>query len=273
MRIGTNSMLGLLVCGCAAPAYAQDPAPGTRDPETEARALVEDVLAESSADTGRALERELAEWADAIVGNAIPQAGPGPADGSPANGSPANGSPADSGLADGNRADGGPADGSALILGEAGEAGSVRDPVGATGDEAQVIVFMSFSVPEPSWRQWSAEAGRIGAPMVLRGVKPDGFAATARAIRERQPGENAGAAIDPRLFRLFRIGQVPAVAVVPGGVGPCATRGCSADPPPPHDLVTGNIGLEAALEIVAREGDAGREAARRSLAALRGERN
>ena len=85
-------------------------------------------------------------------------------------------------------------------------------------------------------------------------------------------GSNAGAAIDPRLFRLFGIGRVPAVAVVPGGVPPCVSRGCGDDPPPPHDLITGNIGLEAALEAIAAEGGPGRMAARRHLAALRGER-
>ena len=82
-----------------------------------------------------------------------------------------------------------------------------------------------------------------------------------------------GAALDPRLFRLFRVAHVPAVAVVPGGVPPCESRGCSSDPAPPHDLITGNIGLEAALDIIAREGGPGRASARRHLAVLRGEVN
>ena len=65
--------------------------------------------------------------------------------------------------------------------------------------------------------------------------------------------------------------RVPAVAVVPGGVPPCRSRGCADDAAPPHDLVTGNIGLAAALETVAGEGAAGREAARRHLERLREE--
>ena len=52
---------------------------------------------------------------------------------------------------------------------------------------------------------------------------------------------------------------MPAVVVVPGGVPACESRGCSGDPAPPHDLVTGNIGLIAALEAIAAEGEAGRE--------------
>jgi len=58
--------------------------------------------------------------------------------------------------------------------------------------------------------------------------------------------------------------------VVPGGVPPCRSRGCAEDEPPPFDRVSGNLSLAAALEAVAAEGDAGREAARRYLATLRG---
>ena len=134
----------------------------------------------------------------------------------------------------------------------------------------EVIVFMSLSAPGESWRQWSREAARIGAPLVLRGLGPDGLQATVKRIGPYLDRES-GAAIDPRLFRLFGITVVPAVAVVPGGVPPCESRGCSADPAPPHDRIAGNIGLEAALEAIAIEGGPGRVAARRHLADLRGD--
>ena len=135
---------------------------------------------------------------------------------------------------------------------------------------SEVIVFMSLSVPAAAWREWSVEAARIGAPLVLRGVAPGGLRATVKRVGAHLP-PNAGAAIDPRLFRLFGIEAVPAVAVVPGGVPPCTTRGCSADPAPPHDVIGGNIGLEAALAAIAREGGPGRETARRHLGKLRGD--
>ena len=134
----------------------------------------------------------------------------------------------------------------------------------------EVIVFMSLSAPAASWRQWSREAARIGAPLVLRGFGPDGFQATVKRIGPYLDREG-GAAIDPRLFRLFGVTAVPAVAVVPGGVPPCKSRGCAKDSAPPHDRIAGNIGLEAALEAIAAEGGPGREAARRYRASLRGD--
>ena len=112
----------------------------------------------------------------------------------------------------------------------------------------------------------------MGAPLVLRGVGLGGLPATAKEIGKRLGGAEAGIAIDPRLFRLFDVTRVPTVVVVPGGVPPCRSRGCAADPAPPHDRVTGNIGLAAALHAVAEEGSAGREAARSHLERLRGER-
>jgi len=134
----------------------------------------------------------------------------------------------------------------------------------------EIIVFMSLSAPPATWREWSFEAVRIGAPMVLRGIGPQGLKATVKRVGAHL-AEGAGAAIDPRLFRLFEVKAVPAVAVVPGGVPPCESRGCSADPAPPHDLVRGNIGLEAALRIIAGEGGPGRGTARRHLAESRGD--
>ncbi len=136
---------------------------------------------------------------------------------------------------------------------------------------AEVLIFTSLSVPAASWRQWAREAAKTGAPLVLRGVGENGLPAAAKEIGARLGGAAAGVAIDPRLFRLFGVTRVPAVVVVPGGVPPCESRGCAEDPAPPHDRVTGNIGLVAALEAVAGEGEVARAAVRRHLQRLHGE--
>ena len=228
------------VAGAQAPALYED----------EARALAEAVMDRSAETIEAAQGQDLAAWAESVIGRALSEAGSAAGAGSVSVEAHA------------------PALARAAADSRPPSAG--LPPAGPSAGP-EVIVFMSLAVPEPSWRQWSGEAARIGAPMVLRGVLADGFMATVSAIRARRAEVGAGAGIDPRLFRLFRIAHVPAVAVVPGGVPPCATPGCSADPPPPHDLVTGNIGLEAALETIAREGSHGRDAARRQLGMLRGE--
>ena len=225
-----------LAAGPAARAQdAQEPADVREDMDAQARALVEAVLGESGADI-----EDLAGWADKVIGEALSEAdstvtGPVPAEN-------------EQGLPGGRFA-------------------------AAQAATAEVVVFASLSMPEASWRQWSRQAARIGTPLVLRGMAEGGLAATVQRISARGAQDGAGATVDPRLFRLFRIAQVPAVAVVPGGVPPCTSPGCSADAPPAHDVVTGNVGLEGALEIVAREGGPGRDTARRHLDRLRGESN
>ena len=162
-----------------------------------------------------------------------------------------------------------PSGGSAPLPAE-GHAGRLPASLSGRAGGPEVIVFMSLSAPPQSWRQWSREAARIGAPLVLRGFGPDGLQAAVKRIGPYL-ARKGSAAIDPRLFRLFDVTVIPAVAVVPGGVPPCRSRGCVSDAAPPHDRIAGNIGLGAALEAVAAEGGPGRAAARRHLAALRGE--
>ena len=142
-------------------------------------------------------------------------------------------------------------------------------PQPRTSPTAEVLVFTSLAVPAASWQAAARDAARAGATLVLRGVVQESLPATARRVAARLGGADAGVAIDPRLFRLFGVTRVPAVVVVPGGVPPCRSRGCAADPPPPHDRVSGNLSLAAALEAIAAEGTVARAAARRRLDRLR----
>ena len=224
----------LFLAGCCRPAMAQE----TPSPEASARDLAAEVLRKAG-------DGDLGTWTRSVIdralgraGEAARQTGPGSSGETPA--------PL-------------PAERHAPSL----AAGRANTP--------EILLFTSLSVPAASWRQWARDAARIGAPLVMRGVAEGSLRATVKRIGGRLGGAEAGVAIDPRLFRLFGVTRVPAVVVVPGGVPPCRSRGCSDDPPPPHDRVTGNIGLAAALEAIAAEGSAARDAARRHLASLRGE--
>ena len=236
----------LCLAGCCRPASAQDTQSleTSSPPEASARDLAAEVLRKAG-------NGDLADWTRSIMERALERAGSAARQTVP--GSPGR---------------------STAPLPAERHAGELLDPRSGT---AEILIFMSLSVPAASWRQWAREAAASGAPLVLRGVGEGGLPETAKRIGERLDGADAGVAIDPRLFRLFGIERVPAVAVVPGGgpgrspVPPCRSRGCASDPAPPHDVVTGNIGLAAALEAVADEGAVGRDVARRHLERLRGE--
>ena len=235
----------LVLAGCCLPARAGEPAVDAFSPDERARALVDEVLRQAGSDGPDGL----GDWTRSVMDRALDRA-----------------SRAASGTA---RPDGAGPDASPAPLPAERHAATLA---GARPNTADVLVFMSLAVPAPGWREWAREAARIGAPLVLRGVADKGLRATVKAVGERLGGAEAGVAIDPRLFRLFGIERVPAVVVVPDGVPPCRSRGCADDAPPPFDVVGGNVGLAAALEAVAAEGDSGRAVARRGLERLRGER-
>ena len=230
-------LAALLATGLPDPVYADGK--GTADPDADAARLVEEVLRKAGGNDGGSL----GEWTRDVIERALGRAGKTARQTMPGR------------------------SGETAPLPAERHAGELSGPHSGS---AEVLIFTSLSVPAASWRQWASDAARTGAPMVLRGVGEGGLPETAKRIGARLGGAEAGIAIDPRLFRLFGVTRVPAVVVVPGGVPPCRSRGCADDPAPPHDRVTGNIGLAAALETVADEGDSGRAVAQALLERLRG---
>ena len=234
--VGVFLAASLLAAGPPDPVRADGT--GTGDPDADAARLVEDVLRKAGGNDGESL----GAWTRSIVDRALERAGAAARQTVPGSSGP-----------------------SAAPLPAERHAGSLAGNAAGRGGTAEILIFTSLSVPAASWRQWARDAARTGAPLVLRGVGEGGLPETAKVIGERLGGAEAGIAIDPRLFRLFGVTRVPAVVVVPGGVPACRSRGCADDPAPPHDRIVGNIGLVAALEAVAEEGDAGREVAKTLL--------
>ncbi len=240
-----TALIGAMpLTGCCLPALAEDGIRAAQPGDAAARALADEVLGKAGVTDGEDLDA----WARTVMDRALKRSGEAASEASGAAAAAGSAEPSPAPL---------PAE---------------RQAAGLTARRAtaDVLVFMSLAVPSASWRQWTHEASRVGAPLILRGIGNDGLRAFARRIRGRIGDAGAGVAVDPRLFRLFGIDRVPAVVVVPGGVAPCTSRRCAEDPAPLHDLVTGNVGLVAALETVAAEGEAGRDAAERILQRFRG---
>ncbi|MYF99035.1 type-F conjugative transfer system pilin assembly protein TrbC [Candidatus Poribacteria bacterium] len=250
-RLATSYMATFVLCVFVQAAGADERTVVPAEVQADVKALVEEVLDKAVGN------EDQKKWARSVIGRALGRAG-----GVSENSAPGSTVPARP---------------TQFPLAAERHASSVAKGLSGREASAEVLIFMSLSVPPESWRQWAAQAERAGAPLVLRGVlageergQTGSLRKTAREVGARLGGHDVGVAIDPRLFRFFGVERVPAVAVVPGGVPACASRGCSADPPPPHDLVGGNIGLVAALEAVADKGGPGREAARLMLERLRG---
>lgn len=123
-----------------------------------------------------------------------------------------------------------------------------------------VMVFTSLTMPDATLKQLLKQSEQLQVPLIIRGVLPQGFPATAKRIIKlldngQKPPTNSGFAINPNWFKQFNIQYVPAFVSIKQGhclpKTPCHKND--------YDIVYGNISLYEALEIL-RQGDAGEAA-------------
>ena len=131
-----------------------------------------------------------------------------------------------------------------------------------------IYVAVSLSMPPEALRALARDAHKAGARVVIRGLVDGSFKATLIKVREVFDDRSAGGvAIDPQVFKAFHVTAVPAIIAARSPVEPCGKLGCSPEIPP-FDVVSGNTSREAALKILADEGENGQAAARAARARL-----
>jgi type-F conjugative transfer system pilin assembly protein TrbC len=135
-----------------------------------------------------------------------------------------------------------------------------------------ILVFVSFSMPHRTLKNYLESASRSGASLVLRGLVEDDLLATQQAIRNLMGEgalnrEGAGFLIDPTLFTRFGIEQVPTILVTETPVEPCNELEC---PTPAHVKLAGDVSLAWALERIAGEAPALAPALGRAILELEG---
>lgn len=113
-----------------------------------------------------------------------------------------------------------------------------------TATPSAVLIFISFSMPPTSLRQWFLQAKKINAALVIRGLVEDSFSKTQQIVSQFSNESHNGVIIDPRLFQFYKITQVPAVVV----------RDTSASDDA-YAVVIGDVGLETALSTLVKRDD------------------
>lgn len=127
--------------------------------------------------------------------------------------------------------------------------------------DKNIIIFVSFSMPDESLQGWMREAKLIDAPVVVRGFINNSFKDTINKISTLTKDNQGGVQIDPTLFQRFQVEKVPAVVVVKE---PHCLQGmsCTLD----YDIVYGDVTLPYALKKIANEEDSVSVIAKKSLA-------
>lgn len=116
--------------------------------------------------------------------------------------------------------------------------------------DKNIIIFVSFSMPDESLKGWLREANMINAPVIVRGFVNNSFKDTINKIGALTKDNHGGIQIDPTLFQRFHVDKVPAVVVVKEPN--CITgMSCTFD----YDIVYGDVKLSYALKKIVDEED------------------
>ncbi|NNM43648.1 MAG: type-F conjugative transfer system pilin assembly protein TrbC [Chlamydiae bacterium] len=104
-----------------------------------------------------------------------------------------------------------------------------------------ISLFMSFSIPIETWKEYSASLEKTGGIFILRGLPKNSFPLLSKNIQDlRQKGVKAPIVIDPEAFEKYAIYQVPSFVLEKDGI---------------FDKVEGNLNLDASLTLIERYGD------------------
>jgi conjugal transfer pilus assembly protein TrbC len=113
-------------------------------------------------------------------------------------------------------------------------------------------IFVTLDMPAASLRLLAAQAARIGAPLVLRGLKDRSMRATLAAIGRITGTGNAGWLIDPDAFTRFGIAQAPTFVVTEEvSAAPSCTGTCRAGED--WTAISGDVSVDYAIEAILRQ--------------------
>lgn len=124
-------------------------------------------------------------------------------------------------------------------------------------DRYNVLVFVSLTMPAEALKRIGEDARKIGAVVVMRGMKyglkPGTWADSVEALKPLA-GTGANVQINPELFKQFGVRAVPtfAVSATPVGDKGCGEGACATA----IATVVGDVSLEHALDIIGDRRDA-----------------
>lgn len=115
--------------------------------------------------------------------------------------------------------------------------------------QAQLLIFVSFSMPQVSLLNLARQARKAGGVLLLNGLKDGSLSATAQAVYRIFGKDGAPLQIDPRSFERYAIKSVPAFVLSPGANDlPCVSASC---PEGGYAKAAGDVSADYALEQIA----------------------
>ncbi|MGR5299316.1 type-F conjugative transfer system pilin assembly protein TrbC [Vibrio mediterranei] len=125
-------------------------------------------------------------------------------------------------------------------------------------------IFVSLSMPQSSLIPLLRQASELGAPVMIRGVLPQGFKATIDAVyqlmaqmQQQHLPPLGGVSIDPHAFTTWHVTRVPTFVLQPTALNPAEPSPAEPGRAEPNraDRLVGNLTPMAALKQFAISGE------------------
>jgi type-F conjugative transfer system pilin assembly protein TrbC len=117
-----------------------------------------------------------------------------------------------------------------------------------------LMVFISFSLPEETIRQYSRQAAEYGAVLVLRGMHNNSLEQTKIAGAQVNPS-GVEWNIAPATFRKFKIDRVPVIVLADAAGASVLEDGCAKESD--YLRVDGDVSIHHALVLMKQYGKGG----------------
>lgn len=123
-----------------------------------------------------------------------------------------------------------------------------------TKTTAQLRVFISLSLPEPTLQRLMDQAAALGIPLVLRGLHRNSMRLTAERIQTLIGTRKTGVQIDPDAFDRFGVTHVPSFVLTRGNgnAPPCPSSEKQCRSPEDFVRVSGDVTVDYALQHLLR---------------------
>jgi conjugal transfer pilus assembly protein TrbC len=109
-----------------------------------------------------------------------------------------------------------------------------------------LLVFVSFAMPEPSLRLLVAQAARVRARVLLRGLAGGSLQETVRRA-QGVVGKQGALSVNPDAFERFDVKSVPTFVLLHAGPSPEGCMGQACVPVDDFIAVSGDVSLDHAL--------------------------
>lgn len=149
-------------------------------------------------------------------------------------------------------------------------AGAAANSEAPMGEGPLFTVFASLSMPQASLSRLIRDTTKAGGVVVFRGFPQGSTRAFADGLKRvvTDEAQEAHIAIDPRLFRAFRVTAAPTFVLTGRAYELCDGFDCTSAVPD-HDRLSGNVTVDYVLERFAESRGPGAGVASVALANLR----